>query len=49
MMIDAQEARGRRRLRDLQLTPTSGLALGLAVSGALWVGVVEMVRLIVRI
>lgn len=50
MMIEAQDAHGRGSAsRDLQINPIGGLALGLVVSGGLWVGVVEIVRLIVRL
>jgi hypothetical protein len=49
-MIDAPEAHGPDRpSSELQLTPISGLVLGLAVSAGLWVGMVEMVRLIARL
>jgi hypothetical protein len=45
MMIEAREVRGRHRPHGLQLTPTSGVALGLVVSTLFWAALIEIVRL----
>jgi hypothetical protein len=42
MVSGASGPRAGVRKRGFQLSPTSGLALGLVVSGALWAGVAGM-------